>query len=152
MSESTESTAEAGEQQQPGQQEAPAAFSQEDVDRIVQDRLQRERKRFDGFDEFKAAAERVPELETANRELAEKVTGFEAAEERARLVSEVAASSGVPAGALRGTTREELEAHAEALKPLISTTGPVIPGQEKTPPPVQDSDEKRAVRNLFGTT
>ena len=65
MSENTENTAEAGDNTQPGQeQEQVQSFSQDDVNRIVQERLQRERDKFSDYDELKAAAERAQELES----------------------------------------------------------------------------------------
>ena len=150
MSENTgNNTAEAGEQQ-PNQEQAESTFSQEDVNRIVQERLQRERDKFSDYDELKAAAERAQELEAEKTTLAERVAEFEAKEEQQKLVNSVAEATGIPAAALKGDTKEELEAHAEVLKSLMKTTGPVIPGQEKRPHKVEESDERKAVRGLFG--
>ena len=149
MSENTgNNTAEAGEQQPVQEQEE--TFTQDDVNRIVQERLQREREKYSDYDDLKTAAERAQELEEEKQTLAERVAEFEAKEERQKLVSDVANDTGVPADALRGDTKEELEAHAEVLKSLMKTTGPVIPGQEKRPHKVEESDERKAVRGLFG--
>ena len=150
MSENTgNNTAEAGEQQ-PNQEQPESTFSQEDVNRIVQERLQREREKYSDYDELKTAAERAQELEEEKQTLAERVAEFEAKEERQKLVSDVANDTGVPADALRGDTKEELEAHAEVLKSLMKPTGPVIPGQEKRPQKVEESEERKAIRQLFG--
>lgn len=152
MSENTgnDNTAEAGEQQPDQEQEQVQSFSQEDVNRIVQERLQRERDKFSDYDELKTAAERAQELESEKQALADRVAEFEAKEEQAKLVAQVAKDTGIPADALRGSTQDELEDHAEVLKSLVQSTGPVIPGQEKRPNKVEDSDEKKAVRELFG--
>lgn len=144
-------TAEAGEQQPNEEQSQDQSFSQDDVNRIVQERLQRERDKFSDYDDLKTAAERAQELEAEKTTLAERVAEFEAKEEQTKLVTQVAKDVGVPADALRGSTKEELEAHAETLKALMNTTGPVIPGQEKRPNKVEDSEEKKAVRSLFGS-
>ena len=151
MSENTgNNTAEAGEQQ-PTQEQAESTFPQEDVNRIVQERLQREREKYADYDELKTAAERAQELEAQTQELTAKVAEFESKEEHRKLVADVAETAGVPAGVLKGDTKEELEAHAEALKSLLqNTTGPVIPGQEKRPHKVEESDERKAVKGLFG--
>ena len=150
MSENTgNNTAEAGEQQS-NQEQPDSTFSQEDVNRIVQERLQREREKYSDYDDLKTAAERAQELESEKQTLAERVAEFEAREERQKLVSDVAQDTGVPADALRGDTKEELEAHAEVLKSLMKTTGPVIPGQEKRPQKVEESEERKAIRQLFG--
>jgi hypothetical protein len=71
--------------------------------------------------------------DTERTELATKMQTYETEKERATLVSEVATAEGVPASALRGNTREELEAHAKVLAELIKPSGPVITGQERTP-------------------
>ena len=150
MSENTgNNTAEAGEQQS-NQEQPESTFSQEDVNRIVQERLQREREKYSDYDELKTAAERAQELEAEKQTLAERVAEFEAKEEQQKLVNSVAEATGIPAAALKGDTKEELEAHAEVLKSLMKTTGPVIPGQEKRPHKVEESDERKAVRGLFG--
>ena len=81
--------------------------------------------------------------------LAERVKEFETKAERAKTVAEVAEAAGVPATALRGNTREELEDHAKELAALIKPSGPVIPGQEKTPNKIEDSEERKAARKLF---
>ena len=99
---------------------APA--SQEELDRIIQARLDRERKKFADYDELKKAADRLTQLEEANKSEAEKaVARAEAAEKRAAeleaatLKATVAADKGVPAALLTGSTQEELEASADAL-------------------------------------
>ena len=151
MSENTgNDTAEAGEQQPTEEQVNDSTFTQDDVNRIVQERLQREREKYSDYDELKTAAERAQELEAEKTTLAERVAEFEAKEEHSKLVAQVADDAGVPADALRGSTKEELDAHAEVLKSLMKTTGPVIPGQEKRPNKVEDSEERKAARQLFG--
>ena len=123
MSENTEITADAGE---PTGTESAEAFkapaSQEELDRIVQARLDRERKRFSDYEELKAKASKLAEIEEANKTEAEKAQArAEAAEKRAieleakALRAEVAAAKGVPVSLLTGSTQEELEAAADAL-------------------------------------
>lgn len=87
--------------------------------------------------------------ETERQTLAEKVQTFTQQQERAALVSEIAEANKVPASALRGSTREELEAHAAVLAELIKPAGPVIPGQEKSPDKVADDPLREFTRNLF---
>ena len=87
--------------------------------------------------------------EAERGELATKLQTYQAEKERAALVSEVATAKGVPASALRGTTREELEAHAEVLAELIKPSGPVVPGQELTPDKVGDDPLREFTRSLF---
>ena len=98
-----------------------------------------------GKTEAQKALERA---EKAEKALAER----ESAEALAKVRDEVAKTTGVPAGVLRGASKEELEAHAAELKPHFTPSkGPVIPGQGETPTrATTDSDERAAARALFG--
>lgn len=89
-------------------------------------------------------------VDSEKAELATKLQTYEAEKERATLVSEVATAEGVPPSALRGNTREELEAHAKVLAELIKPSGPVIPGQERTPEKMTDNPTAEFARKLFG--
>jgi hypothetical protein len=79
--------------------------------------------------EAEKAAARTAELEA-------KVKGFETKEQVAAWKKQVADTTGVPAAALAGSTLEEIQAHAETLKPLIASAppaprGPLIPAEGK---------------------
>jgi hypothetical protein len=109
------------------------------------------------------AAQRLAEIEEASKtdlekfqsraEAAEKrLAEIESREQVASWKSEIAAGTGVPADALRGSTREELEAHAEALKPLLTASqrGPFVPSPGNIPDnPV--TDNAAFARALFGS-
>ena len=144
--ETTESTAEAGDQGQ--QQDNADTFSQEDVDRIVADRLARERKKFEGYEDYKAKAEALDGITAERDELAEKVTEYKERDAHAALVAEVAESKGVPASMLRGSTKDELEAHADALLPHLRPTVPRIPGAGVQPEQTPETAERQFVRQL----
>jgi hypothetical protein len=51
---------------------APRTFSQAELDKIVQDRVARERKKYEGHDELRAKAEEYDKLQEANRSELEK--------------------------------------------------------------------------------
>lgn len=116
-------TATAGELTEAATEEVfKAPASQEELDRIIQARLDRERKKFADYDEKAAAAAELAQLKEANKTEAEKVAErLAAAEKRAAqlevkaLRAEVAAAKGVPVSLLSGSTQEELEAAADAL-------------------------------------
>lgn len=150
----TETTANAGDSTQQVEHQAPdQTFSQEDVDRIVNDRLARERKKFEGYDDFKAKAEKFDDVTSERDSLAAKVQEFETRAERNRIAAEVSNEFDIPAAALRGDTREELEAHAAQLKSLLPTTAPAIPGAAQKPSSPAPVDPARdTVRKLFGTS
>lgn len=92
MSEEATTTANAGDS--PNQSEAQGqTFSQEDVDRIVNERLARERKKFEGFDDIKAKAEKFDAVTSerdalaatsgASRRRAGPITSFSSTSPRA---------------------------------------------------------------------
>lgn len=119
-------TADAGEgtTTAPNADEKPftAPQSQEDLNKIIEARLARERAKYADYDNLKTAAQKLAEIEAANQTEAEKAqVRLEAAEKRAAelesqyLRAEVANEKGVPAKLLAGATREELEAAADEL-------------------------------------
>lgn len=97
------------------------------------------------------AAKRLTEIEEAQKSEAQKQAEALqraeqqlAAERSARLRAEVAAAKGVPADLLVGGTQEELEASADALIAFKGEpSGPVVPGQGKTPdaPAPENADD-----------
>ena len=122
VSENTEVTANAGELTEQQATEFEAITSQDEFDRRLAARLDRERKKFADYDELRAKASKLAEIEEANKTEAEKALArAEAAEKRAAeletrtLKAEVAAAKGVPVNLLTGSTQEELEAAADAL-------------------------------------
>ncbi|WP_407316650.1 hypothetical protein UQW22_09920 [Isoptericola halotolerans] len=124
-----------------GGQEFKAPESQEELNRIIESRLARERAKFADYDDLKSKAERFDKAEEANlselekerkaREAAEqKAAQYEAKEQRTKWIDEITKDSPVPASALRGSTREELEEHHETLKPHFTKEPP-----KRTPVP-----------------
>ncbi|MFC7430989.1 MULTISPECIES: hypothetical protein [unclassified Agrococcus] len=148
--------------------------SQDEFDEKVRDRLTRQREQFEGkitelegkvaglgdlttraeqAEAAKATAEQERDAAAQRATDAEaKVGTFEQKEQLATWRADVAKATGVPAGALRGSTKEELEAHATELKPLLTAAGsPVIPSQGDSPDTSNvESEERAAVRSLFG--
>lgn len=115
--------ADAGEGKQ--QETQDKTFTQADVDRVVSDRLRREREKFSDYDDVKSKASKLDEIEQANQSELEKANGkaTELGDENASLKVEnlrikVALAKDVPADLidrLRGETKEELEADADDL-------------------------------------
>ena len=142
---------------------APA--SQEELDRIIQGRLDRERKKIPtDYDELKAKAQKFAEWEESQKTEAEKVQArLDAAEKRAveleskALRAEVAAAKGVPVALLTGGTQEELEAAADALLDFRGEQKPAGPSSSaiartNAPQKTDDFDtaiaDARAARNF----
>jgi len=145
--------------------------SQADLDRIIADRLSRERGKYGDYEDLKAKAAKFDEVteaqKTAEQKAAEalaeaqsKVKEYETREQVAKWKADVAKTSGVPAEALAGSTLEEIRAHAETLKPLIAKTeepprkgaiGPYVPTEGKAPAVPLNSDAlEDALRDHFG--
>lgn len=95
------------------------------------------------YDELKARD--ATETERLQRQLDEataKVAEFEGEHERARWAKEISESTGVPASWLRGSTKEEMEAHAaEISKDYKRQTAPVVSGDGQQPEPPKGSGD-----------
>lgn len=132
---------------------APAekTFTQADVDRLMGERLARQKDQitaqFADYEDLKTAAQRLKEIEDAQKSEQQKATdkiaelnqrlADQAAEvEKANLAalkSEVARVKGVPAGRLHGKTQEELEADADAYLTEVATREQTKRNSPKTP-------------------
>jgi ATP-dependent Clp protease ATP-binding subunit ClpA len=121
-------------------QEFKPITSQEEFNRLIGDRVKRARpadydevkKKADEFDKLSEASKSDLEKAIARAEAAEqKVASFESEKQRTTWADEVSKDTGIPASALRGSTKEELEAHAQELKALIA---PEKPKRTTTPP------------------
>lgn len=101
--------------------------SQEDFEKRIGARLAREAKKYADYQDLKAKAAKLDELEAqtaeANKTWEERYKSLEtkmAAKDLEILKVQVAAAKGVPANRINGTTREELEADADELLGLIA--------------------------------
>lgn len=118
-------------------------FTQADIDRIVADRLARERSKYADYDELKAKAAKLDELEAANKSEADKLRDqldqlkrSQAEAEVRALRAEVAMAKGLTAAQAKrlvGNTREELEADADEILEAFPTQGGVIPPPSRKP-------------------
>lgn len=100
--------------------------------------------------ENRAAVQERDALQEQLTQVQERVSAFEAQQERAGWARAAAADAGVPADLVRGETQEEMVAHANALREALATRGPVVMSQGKTGK-VDVTDPKiNAVRSLFG--
>ncbi len=109
-----------------GGKEFAAITTQEDFDKAIQERIARAKaeaaKPFSDYDQIKADAEKWRKAEDdkkpADQRQAEEFDRLRKENESLKagqLRVDVAAAKGVPAALLTGSTKEELEAHADAL-------------------------------------
>ena len=109
-----------------GNQETDRTFTQAEVDRIVADRLKRERDKFADYDALKAKADRLDEIDEKSKSELQKATekataleaelnGMKKAAQIRAIREKVASETGVPASFLTGETEEDCTAQAKAL-------------------------------------
>lgn len=165
MSDTTETGAQPAGTANAGDQNADGfdpITSQEQLDKIVQRRIERERAKFSDYEDLKARAEAADgiakerdELKNTRDELQAEVDGYKAETERSKLTAEVAEQKGVSADLLAKTgitDREALEAYAGELAEALQPKAGPIPGQEKSPDTDAPADEVREfTQNLFQT-
>lgn len=121
-----------------GQQTEPEkTFNQSDLDRIVGERLAREREKYSDYDLLKEKAAKLDSIEEASKtelqKATERATALETElsamkkEKEVRDIREtVAREAGIPVVLLTGSTIEECKAQAEAVKAYASPTYPVV--------------------------
>lgn len=129
-------------------------FTQADIDRVVSDRLDRERKKYEGYDDLKAKAEKYDELSEKDKSESEKLAGklTKAEQERdqaksALLRHRIAAEKKLPAefiDRLQGSSEEELAADADKLLELVKAPAqnPEFDGGTREPAPEPKSGDE----------
>ena len=103
---------------------------QSEVNRLVGEARRKARSKFEGYDEYKAAAEAwadYDEVAKARDEATAKVASLEAAIVHRDLVDKVSQATGVPGSLLKGETEDELTASAEAVKAYAGAQTPKPP-------------------------
>ena len=114
-------------------------FTQEEVNSIVQDRLYKERKKYEGIDldALKEKASKFDEMEEANKTELQKaneramaleteLNNLKSANEIRDIRERVAQETNVPASLLTGTTEEECRAQADGIKAYANPTYPTV--------------------------
>lgn len=135
-------------------------FTQEEVNGIVNDRLARERKKYEGIDleTLKSKAAKFDEMEESNKSelekaneranaLQAKLDSIQKEKELSEMRSKVAEEIGVPANLLNGASEDECREQAEAIKAFAVPSGY---------PSVKDGGEpqimsKKSVRDEFAS-
>lgn len=131
---------------------AEQTLTQAEVDKIVKERVARERAKYADYDDLKAKAGQSVTLEERVAQIERQAKDSEARAMRA----EVANAKGLTpnqAKRLVGGTREELEADADELLKDIGAqkkNNNVVPREGNTPKPEKSAGEREFVRELFG--
>lgn len=142
--------------------------TQDGLDHIIKSRLERERSKFADYEDLKTKAVKFDELQEANKTELQKLTeraekaeqSAKAYQQQAQLTAwkeEISKETGVPAVVLAGTTKEELQAHAQALAPLLaqqqqtpSHPRTVIRSEGEKDLPLNGEGIEDALRNALG--
>ena len=135
-------------------------FTQAELDGIVNDRLKRERQKYEGFEDLKAKAAKYDELEEASKSELQKVTeraeklqteldSIKKSQSLKDMRESVAKEAGVPAASMSLITGDTEEICQEQAKTIISMLVP------DSYPRVPDKGEVHNVgngsaRDLFG--
>lgn len=141
--------------------------TQEELDALVQGRLDRDRKKYADYPELKAkAAEyekqkqaamsdaekkdaRLKELEAANADLTSQLTDREAKVLRVQMLE----AAGLPtswADRVRGTTEEEIKADVGELTKLLGVKKQPVGGSAAPADAVQPGDINASIRQMLG--
>lgn len=137
-----------------------APESQEELDRIVQSRLERERSKYADYEEAKRKAAEFDKLAEKDMTEAQKaLKRAEEAEKRAEaaelenLKRAVAEDKGVPSKLLSGKTKEELEAWAdELLANFAKKDDDEDKNKRRRRGPSSDALDRTDTQNLKGST
>lgn len=159
MSEEANKTADAGDDTGNAGEGFKAPASQAELDRIVQSRLERERAKFADYDDLKAKAAKVSELEESSKSELQKAQERAEAAERAlgevqskAVRAEVAAVKGVPVELLTGDSKESLEASADAIlafRDQAARKGNYVPSEGRLTTDSVDAETRDFTRRLF---
>ena len=102
---------------------AEKTFTQADVDRIVADRLARQRSQFADYETFKTKAAAYDAEKATFDAASAELDELKQANTLRRLREKVAAEIGVPAAVLTGTTEDECKAQATAILEFARPSG-----------------------------
>ena len=129
-------------------------FSQADVDNVVSERLKRERAKYSDYEELKAKAAKLDEIEEANKtelqkateratELETELNGLKKANEIRSIRDKVSNETGVPVNLLTGEDEESCAAQAKEI--LAYELTKLVHGEEEA------EKAQASARALFST-
>lgn len=152
MSEVASAPTEHASKEQPANSQPEQTFTQADVDRIVRERIKRERERYADYDDLKVKAEGAKSVEQQLEELRAE----NAKVQRDALASRIAAQHGItPEDAdlfLTGTDADTLTAQAERLAAREAERrkqGNYVPNEGRTPKNPAADEMRQLTRSLF---
>lgn len=117
--------------------EGQKTFTQEDVNRIVGERLARETAKYADYDSLKDKASKFDQMEEANKtelqkaqekaaNLQSELDGLRKSEEIRQMREKVSAATGVPVSLITAETEEAATEQANAIKQYATPTYPKV--------------------------
>lgn len=101
------------------EQRAKSALSPEEVEQLKERAAKADELEAAGQTDIERLTARLEEAERRASDAEAKLAAYEETATRQKLVEEIAEDKGVSASVLRGSTREELEAHADEILALL---------------------------------
>ena len=106
-------------------------FTQDEMNKIVSERVKKERAKYEGFDEIKNKAAKFDELQEASKselqkaedkasKLEKELNDMKAAETIRKAKANVSEETGIPVELLSGETEEACKEQAEAIKQYVA--------------------------------
>lgn len=137
------------------QQVEPKTFTQAELDKIVTERLTRDRAKYADYEELKVKAEKFDKMDEANKSelqkaieradaLESELNGLKKAAEVRELRERVATAAGVPASLLTGEDEETCKTQA---KQILEFAKPAYPKVKDGGEPI--NTKGKATRDLF---
>ena len=153
MAENTTQVTEGTNQSASAEQTGEKTFTQAEVDKLISERLKRERSKYEGFDDIKAKAAKADSWADYDDVKAER-DRLTAEIAHRDLLDKVVAETGIPRGLVHGDTEEEMRASAQAVAAYVETLKPQHPtdkGGAASPKPttresilaIKDEDARR---------
>ena len=136
------------------QEQAEKTFTQADVDKIVTDRLTRERAKYQDYEDLKSKAAKFDEIEEANKTELQKANeradalqgeldGLKRAETLRTMREGVANETGVPVRLLTGETKEACQEQAAAILEFAKPVYPTVKDGGEVPITTQRANRDR---------
>lgn len=118
------------------QEKTTRTFTQDEVNKFVTDRLAKERKKYSDYEDLKAKAEQLTQLESVKSQLTEsnnkivelqnQIEAMNKSNEIRDIKDRVSKETGVPINLLTATTEEACKEQAQAILNFAKPTYPTI--------------------------
>lgn len=136
-------------------------LGQADVDKVVESRLERERKKFADYDTLKETAgkvstikseyeDKLKEKDTVIGTLSGEVKTAKLATDKVKIINEFKLSDEL-SEFVTGETADEMRERAEKLSKGIGVSGGKVVIKKEGKPGEKDTDSKKIAKSLFGS-